>query len=294
MDPRRLKLRNAQICASRNFEYAEPVPAESLSATGQPAGLREAGLQPAGLREAGQREAGQPAGLRERKKLATREALGFEAMRLAVQRGLDNVHVEDIAAAAGVSPRTFNNYFSSKYEAICSLAMERGQRVGEALRARPADEPLWDAITHAVLHLYAAADEPPRKQWIAGVRLVISSPELQGEYLKTQFVTQQALAEAIAERTGADLARDMFPTIMAGAVNAATQTAMERWLFADPPIALAPLIRLALRQLTEGLPSASTAAEVPSSAGAENDYPDPVCGRLPSVPDPPTASSAST
>ena len=88
------------------------------------------------------------------------------------------------------------------------------------------------------------------------MRLVISSPELQGEYLKTQYAAQYALAEAIAERTGTDLARDMFPRIMAGAVTAATQAAMERWLFADPPIALAPLIRLALRQLAEGLPGA--------------------------------------
>ncbi|HEY5017289.1 MAG TPA: helix-turn-helix domain-containing protein, partial [Streptosporangiaceae bacterium] len=59
-------------------------------------------------------------GLRERKKLATRQALGAAAMRLAIERGLENVLVEDIAAAADVSPRTFNNYFASKYEAICA------------------------------------------------------------------------------------------------------------------------------------------------------------------------------
>jgi AcrR family transcriptional regulator len=197
-----------------------------------------------------------PAGLRERKKLATREALGLQAMRLAVECGLDNVHVDDIAAAAGVSARTFNNYFSSKYEAICALPLERGRRLGKALRERPAAEPLWDAIARTVLDLYAAADQAPAKDWIDGVRLVISSPELQGEYLKTQYVTQYALAEAIAERTGTDLASDMSPRIMAGAVTAAMQTAMERWLYADPPIALAPLIRLALRQLTECLPGA--------------------------------------
>ena len=59
--------------------------------------------------------------------------------------------VEDIAAEAGVSPRTFNNYFSSKYEAICALAMDRGRLIGESPQERPADEPLWEAISHAVL-----------------------------------------------------------------------------------------------------------------------------------------------
>jgi hypothetical protein len=72
----------------------------------------------------GQADTGQthcPPGLRERKKIATRQALGLAAMRLAIERGLDNVLVEDIAEAAGVSTRTFNNYFASKYEAICAL-----------------------------------------------------------------------------------------------------------------------------------------------------------------------------
>ena len=67
-------------------------------------------------------------------------------MRLAVERGLDNVLVEDIAAAADVSTRTFNNYFASKYEAISALMLDRSYRIGEALRARPAGEGLWEAI----------------------------------------------------------------------------------------------------------------------------------------------------
>src|SRR3954447_13550877 len=57
-------------------------------------------------------------GLRERKKQQTREALSWAALRLAVERGYGNVLVEDIAAEAGVSPRTFNNYFAGKAEAI--------------------------------------------------------------------------------------------------------------------------------------------------------------------------------
>jgi AcrR family transcriptional regulator len=198
-------------------------------------------------------DCGPAAGLRERKKLATRQAIAMAAMRLAVERGLDNVLVEDIAAAAQVSPRTVSNYFASKYEAICALAMDRGQLMGAALRERPAAEPLWDAITHAVLDQYAAADRAPEKDWIEGVRMVIRSPELQGEYLKTQYAAQHALAAAIAERMGADADKDMFPRVMAGAVAAATQVAMERWLFADPPTALAPLIRRALRALSHAL-----------------------------------------
>lgn len=173
-------------------------------------------------------------GLRERKKAATRRALGIAAMRLAVERGLDNVLVEDIAAEAGVSARTFNNYFASKNEAICAVAMDRGRQIGLALRSRQAGEPLMEAITRAVLDQYASAEKAPDRDWIAGIRLAFRSPALQGEHLRTQYAAQQALAQAIADRIGADVESDMFPAVMAGAVGAATHVAMDRWLRADP------------------------------------------------------------
>jgi AcrR family transcriptional regulator len=192
----------------------------------------------------------EPEGLRERKKAATRRALGIAAMRLAVERGLENVLIEDIAAEAGVSARTFSNYFGSKHEAICAVATDRGRRIGEALRGRPPGEPLMDAITHAVLDQYASAEHPPDRDWAAGVRLAFASPALQGEHLRAQHAVQQALAEAIADRIGADADTDLFPAVVASAVAAATHVAIGRWLRADPPTALAPLIRLALSQLS--------------------------------------------
>src|ERR1700735_1219557 len=77
------------------------------------------------------------AGLRERKKLATKQALALAAMKLAVQRGLENVRVEDIADAANVSRRTFTNYFASKEEAIASLSAGRFARASQAPRGPP-------------------------------------------------------------------------------------------------------------------------------------------------------------
>src|SRR6202035_6107292 len=96
-------------------------------------------------------------GLRERKKVAPRQSLEEAAIRLAVERGLDKVLVEDIADAAGVSARTFNNYFASKYEAICALQQDRALRIGDVLRARPAGESLWESVTEAVLSEFSPA-----------------------------------------------------------------------------------------------------------------------------------------
>lgn len=163
-------------------------------------------------------------GLRERKKIATRHAIGIAAMRLAIERGLENVLVEDIAAAAGVSPRTYNNYFGNKYEAICSLAADRATRTGWALRERPAGEPLWDSIRATVLAEYDAGDPDP--EWVSGVRLVTSAPELQGEYLKARSAMERELAAAIAARVGDGL----MPVVVAAAVNAAVELGVSRWL----------------------------------------------------------------
>jgi AcrR family transcriptional regulator len=192
-------------------------------------------------------------GLRERKKIATRQALGVAAMRLAMEHGLDNVLVEDIADAAGVSARTFNNYFTSKYEAICALGFDRAMRIGAALRERPADEQLWDAICHAVMSEYGSATTALDQEWMAGVRMVTSTPALRGEYLKVQAMTQYSLAEAIAVRTGTGADAATFPRILAAAVTAAVQAAMERWLHADPPTALSPMIKRGLDQLADGM-----------------------------------------
>jgi AcrR family transcriptional regulator len=222
----------------------------------------------------------EPSGLRERKKVATRHALGVAAMRLAMERGLDNVLVEDIAEAAGVSARTFNNYFASKYEAICALGLDRAMRIGSALRERPAREPIWEAITSAVMSEYGSADRALDDEWMAGVRLVTSTPALSGEYLKVQAMTQYALAEAIAVRLGANPTASMFPRILAASVTAAVQTALERWLHSDPPVPLAPLVWRALHQLADGmrevLPPAPAAADSGLGRGGPSTDPVPI------------------
>jgi AcrR family transcriptional regulator len=194
-------------------------------------------------------------GLRERKKHETRGALSWAATRLAVERGLDNVRVEDIADAVGVSHRTFNNYFSSKAEAIAARHLDRARLIASDLRARPTSEPLWDAVTNAALGQFGAGDRStPDSRWLTGVRLIVHEPALQGEFFKASAQAQAELAGAIAERTGNDVESTMYPRLMAAAVVAAIQVAMRQWLTSDPPVAAPPLLRDALTQLADGLP----------------------------------------
>ncbi|SEU43820.1 TetR/AcrR family transcriptional regulator [Nonomuraea wenchangensis] len=197
-------------------------------------------------------------GLRERKKEETRLALSWAAIKLTVERGFDNVKVEDIAAEAGVSPRTFNNYFSSKGEAIAARHFDRAVRIAEELRSRPDGEPLWQAITNAVFARFALGMEterPADERWIAGVKLMSRHPEHRGEFLKAHAAAQDALAAAIAERTGTDAERDLYPHLVAGAVGAAVLAAIHLWLNGEAPAPFPELLRDALEQVAAGLPT---------------------------------------
>jgi AcrR family transcriptional regulator len=188
-------------------------------------------------------------GLRERKKQATRDALRLAALRLAVLRGWDQVRVEDIAAEAGVSTRTFNNYFASKEEAFLATAYERAARVEAALAARPADEPLWPALTAAIVDGFAMDDIDLRQ-----ARRIAPTSTLAGEQLKAYAVIERTLAQALARRIGGDAEHDIYPRLVAGAVMSATRVAFEHWLQTESEQALPAVLRDALQRVAAGLP----------------------------------------
>jgi AcrR family transcriptional regulator len=188
-------------------------------------------------------------GLRERKKQATREALRLAALRLAVEKGWDQVRVEDIAAEAGVSTRTFNNYFASKDEAFLATAYDRGARMQAALAARPAEEPLWQAVINAVVHGFAT-EAVDRRQ----ARRIRPTSTLAAEQLKATIVIEQGLADGIARRIGADLEHDLYPRLVAAAAISATRVTIEHWLRTESDLPFPPVLREALERVAAGLP----------------------------------------
>ncbi|HEY7362090.1 MAG TPA: TetR family transcriptional regulator, partial [Streptosporangiaceae bacterium] len=83
-------------------------------------------------------------------------------------------------------------------------------------------------------------------------------PELQGEFLKAGVAAERECAAVIAERTGSDADRDLYPRLVAAAIGAAIQVTSEQWVRAEPPVPLAPLLRDALTQIAAGLPAPVT------------------------------------
>lgn len=163
-------------------------------------------------------------GLRERKKQATRKALREAALRLATERGPENVRVDDIAGAAGVSPRTYNNYYSSREQAIvAAVTAERDAKVVAAVAARSTDVRLADAVADAIVEQYTEPDERGR----AALLLVTTSGPLRTAFVEATGAVEDPLAAVLAERLDDD---GYAAKVLAASVTAAVRIALRHWL----------------------------------------------------------------
>lgn len=172
----------------------------------------------------------QEPGLRERKKRATKQALRAAALRLALERGAENVRVDDIAEAAGVSTRTYNNYFSSREQAIVSaVTAERELRIAAAIIAHPTGVSLSDTIIEAISAQYV----DPSDQTRDALLMITTSPALQASYVDSVAMAEGALTEAIIERTGG--MDGLTAQVLAASVGAAAKVALRGWLRSTVP-----------------------------------------------------------
>ncbi|CAJ1579956.1 TetR family transcriptional regulator [[Mycobacterium] wendilense] len=151
-------------------------------------------------------EIGRP-GLRERKKRRTRATLIDAAVQLCLEQGYDNTTVEQIAAAAEVSPRTFSRYFPTKDAVVLTLLDELVERVVEELARIPFDVPVFEAFRRAhvnVLGGVAAGGVPglSTERIVLMLRIVNSTPAL--KTAATDFKPRATL-DALAERLGTDV-----------------------------------------------------------------------------------------
>jgi AcrR family transcriptional regulator len=190
------------------------------------------------------------------------------ALRLALERGPEKVRVDDIAEAAGVSPRTYNNYFSSREEAIvAAVTAGREARVAAAVTARPAGVRLAEAVADAIVEQYTEPQEHDRDALL----LITTRPALREAYVHTAGTMELPLAAAIAQRLGE--ADEYSARVLAACVVSAVRLALERWVkptsaaptssgLLVPSGSLPELLRSTLAPLAPALEAAERQAEL--------------------------------
>lgn len=190
------------------------------------------------------------AGLRERKKERTRRLLADVALDLFETRGFDRTTVDDIAAAADVSPRTFFRYFAAKDEAVFDRAADVEDQFRALLASRPSDEPLLVSLREIGTALIGGelVEEDRVRRVLALVR---TQPALRSRYDGLMAIIEADLTDWAATRLGVPPS-DLRPRLIAAAVLAARRVAMDIWL-ESPDEDLAHQVARAIDLLAAGL-----------------------------------------
>jgi AcrR family transcriptional regulator len=219
---------------------------------------------------------GPHASLRERKKLATRRALRRTALDLVTERGFAHVTVDDIAAAANVSTRTFFNYFPSKEAALFGTDPDRITELRQRLVREAPGEPALDALRVVMLSdAQAVADELSElggdpAGWLRRMKEARTDPHLRAAHAAQMALLERAITEALAERLGTDPERDPYPGLLAATASGVMRASMTFWAGSGGSVPLSQLIDLAFRALADGLPEDCTLRHVSASPGGRS------------------------
>lgn len=172
-----------------------------------------------------------PSGLRERKKLRTRVTLIETAAELCERQGFDNTTVEQIAATADVSPRTFSRYFPTKEAVVFAIIEDTAAFVADELRRLPTDINEFEAMLRAHLKAVQPGRDgrptPIFHRMAALIRIVNSSASLAVTNIPyRQQADHFPTVIAVADRMGLPRDHDavhMVLEVWTSVMNAATR-----------------------------------------------------------------------
>jgi AcrR family transcriptional regulator len=163
--------------------------------------------------------------LRARRKRRTAEAIVAGAAGLFEERGFERTTIDQIAAAAEISRRTFFRYFADKEE-LFFAEDERLREVVEAtMDAAPPGEPVLELARRATRAL-AARSTADRRRRLDRERLIAATPALQARRLAKNLRWEQAIAARLVERGAGEQEALLVPKL----AMACFQTAYERWV----------------------------------------------------------------
>jgi mycofactocin system transcriptional regulator len=182
--------------------------------------------------------------------MTTRLEIERVAFALFADRGFDETTVEDIAAAAGISRRTFFRYFASKNDVVWGDFDAGLQHFADALDAADAGQPWMDALRLAVVDFNSLDPElvPLHRD---RMELILHVPALQAYATLMYARWRDVVTRFVAERTGAK-SDELHPRLVGHTTLAAAVAAYEQWL-AEPGTDLAVLLDAAMQLLSEGL-----------------------------------------
>ncbi|WP_285248219.1 TetR/AcrR family transcriptional regulator [Pseudarthrobacter sp. efr-133-R2A-89] len=208
-----------------------------------------------------------PPSRRELNKAATRQAITDAALELLRAKGPGNFTVEDIADAAGISRRTFFNYFSSTDAALASIVHGFLDTAIQQLRLRPADEPMLESAQAA---LVALADPEAVAPLAELFTLTQQSPLMAHSELEAwDHCRAQVFAVARERLAGTPGGQDeLYVHALAGSIISCGKAAMEVWFSRRGPDLTAGSLTELRQLLIDSIALLGTGFAPPASSSA--------------------------
>jgi mycofactocin system transcriptional regulator len=174
---------------------------------------------------------------------AARARVEKAALELFRLKGFEQVTIDDVAAAAGISRRTFFRWFATKADAVWGDL---------AAHVTDSAQPVLASVCAAYVEVndYADAQLPVLRE---RMQLILSEPALLAHSQLRYAEVDRVVAEHVARRSGGSPG-DLLPRLMASTTRAAATTAFQLWL-ADENSSLSRHLRAAFAELAAGFPS---------------------------------------
>jgi AcrR family transcriptional regulator len=189
-------------------------------------------------------------GLRERKKQKTRWLIQEHALRLFQEQGYEQTTIDQIAAAAEISPSTFFRYFKTKEDVV--IEDEYDPLLLKLIAEQPADRPAIAAIRQVLRAAMGQLGPDELAKVYQRTKLQLSVPALRMRMLDGITGNLDMLSVAIAAHAGRE-PTDMEVRIFVGALTGAMLVAIVAWVESDGKDDFAELVDRALAYLESGL-----------------------------------------
>ncbi|GAA4415725.1 TetR family transcriptional regulator [Georgenia halophila] len=165
----------------------------------------------------------------ERARAGVRSEVVETAMRLFAEQGFEATTIGQIVEEAGVSRRSFFRYFGTKEDILLGDLMERGAKIAEALRERPADENPWTALEESFRTSMGDAPVPTEHDLLVS-RLVVETPSLRAAHAAKHQRWQRDLAPVLVERLRQEPNAELAANAIVAAALACLETATQAWV----------------------------------------------------------------
>lgn len=187
--------------------------------------------------------------LREIGRDAVRARITEIALDLFAEHGFDQVTVDQIAAAAGMSGRTFHRYFPAKEDVVVGEPEQWGEFVRDAFAARSADEPVWDSLLasfEAFVDLLAQNGRVQRGK--VGMQVLVSTASLRARNLEKHQLWGRMLVPLVAARLPDDDTA-LRAEIIVQAALACLDVAFTTWANVDDDTTISELLERSFAML---------------------------------------------